>query len=101
MEGGPMMAMTCSSSNFHPFECEGAEGGCVHCIGEDTDDHDTMTCALCNYDDEEHVAELRAELRAERSMRIEMERELAQVKNTPISRGSGVVLVEECSVKEI
>lgn len=96
-----MMAMTCSSSNFHPFECEGTAGGCIHCLGEDTDDHDPMTCALCNHDDEEHVAELRAELRAERAMRIEMERELARIKKAPISRELGVVLGEDTPAKEV
>lgn len=36
-----------TSSNFHPYECDGP-GKCIHCDRGKTDTHDPATCALCD-----------------------------------------------------
>lgn len=36
------------SSNFHPYECDRAKGGCPHCLRAVTERHDPATCALCD-----------------------------------------------------
>lgn len=36
-----------TSSNFHPFECNG-HGSCVHCDRLVGANHDPATCALCD-----------------------------------------------------
>jgi hypothetical protein len=42
------MAVFCdTSSNFHPFECDG-RGKCVHCDRAKSANHDPATCALCD-----------------------------------------------------
>lgn len=43
----------CTASDMHPYNCEGRQGGCIHCLEKTTKDHDPQTCALCNWDQEE------------------------------------------------
>jgi hypothetical protein len=38
----------CGPSSFHPYECDGASGGCVHCLRTDTETHDPGVCPLCD-----------------------------------------------------
>lgn len=35
-----------STSNFHPYECDGP-GKCIHCDRTETLDHDPEICELC------------------------------------------------------
>lgn len=59
------------ASNFHPYECGGSEQGCIHCEELVTDEHDPELCALCNFDDDEDTASLRARVRAAEAERDE------------------------------
>lgn len=36
-----------TTSNFHPFECNGV-GKCIHCDRQTTDNHHPDVCALCD-----------------------------------------------------
>lgn len=40
-------AFTDTSSNFHPYECDGP-GKCPHCDRRRTEHHDPDNCALCD-----------------------------------------------------
>lgn len=46
-----------TSSNFHPYECDG-HGKCEHCDRRVSDRHDPATCALCDpaYDMQDNPA---------------------------------------------
>lgn len=43
------MSTVCFADDLHPYECGGAENGCVHCTREMNDTHDPDTCFLCGY----------------------------------------------------
>lgn len=38
---------SCSSSDLHPYNCEG-EGNCIHCDQLETAEHKPSFCVMCN-----------------------------------------------------
>jgi len=39
--------VVCGADNFHPYECNGIKGKCIHCIKKHAYGHKPKECWLC------------------------------------------------------
>lgn len=63
-EESPVFVISCGSSAFHPYECDGLNG-CIHCAHDVTEEHDPELCHLCNWNEDmdDETGQLRGRLR--------------------------------------